>query len=407
MSLLKEFSLKQRKILLLMVLLSLVMILLGFVMDGLQKDTGLTRLRRPLPHESEKEVSFTITYRGEEKDESIFYEGSIGNQKLSEAEGKKAVFEAFSIVEKNLFRDGEDGRQVTSGINIPSDIEGSPVSISMEVNPPDLFLENGDVNEEIVRDMPVEAKLKIKIEYEDIEEEREYALSVVPKAIPKEEKLKRALKKEIDKVLKSDENMEISLPDIVEARQIYYFENKSEVAPIFTGIGIVVVLLAYFYMKNNNDKRKEKREEELKEAYPFFVGRFVILLGAGLNILGIWKKLGEGEGLNESLEEEIRLTLWELGNGKTEREAYENFGRRAGGMKYGKFAAILTENLKMGSSEILKRLEAEAVEAMLEKRNRAREIGEKIGTKLLMPMMLELVLIMLIIMVPAMLSAKT
>ena len=130
----------------------------------------------------------------------------------------------------------------------------------------------------------------------------------------------------------------------------------------------------------------------------------MILLGAGLNIPAIWKKLETGFASNKSLTEEIRLTLWEVGNGKTEREAYENFGKRIGGTQYSKFVSVINQSLKLGSGQLLSRLEAESEAAMFERRNKAKVMGEVADTKLLMPMMLQLVLIMLIIMVPALMA---
>ena len=91
-------------------------------------------------------------------------------------------------------------------------------------------------------------------------------------------------------------------------------------------------------------------------------------------------------------------------NGKTEREAYENFGRRIGGTQYAKLVSVITQSLKLGSGQLLARLEAELEAAMFERRNEAKVMGEMADTKLLMPMMLQLVLIMLIIMVPALMA---
>ena len=134
------------------------------------------------------------------------------------------------------------------------------------------------------------------------------------------------------------------------------------------------------------------------------MGRFVILLGAGLSVSAVWKKLEAGFASNKSLNEEIRLTLWETANGKTEREAYENFGRRIGGTQYAKLVSVITQSLKLGSGQLLARLEAELEAAMFVRRNEAKVMGEMADTKLLMPMMLQLVLIMLIIMVPALMA---
>ena len=49
-------------------------------------------------------------------------------------------------------------------------------------------------------------------------------------------------------------------------------------------------------------------------------------------------------------------------------------------------------------------MQQEAAEAEKQRRDLAKQLGEKAGTKLLMPMMLLLIIVLLIVMVPAFLS---
>ena len=179
---------------------------------------------------------------------------------------------------------------------------------------------------------------------------------------------------------------------------------KEEITGNLVGFALAAIICLFVVFNENNKRKIRDREEELKNGYTEFVGRFVILLGAGLNIPAIWRKLETGFASNKSLTEEIRLTLWEVGNGKTEREAYENFGKRIGGTQYAKFVSVINQSLKLGQGQLLSRLEAESEAAMFERRNKAKVMGEVADTKMLMPMMLQLVLIMLIIMVPALLA---
>lgn len=406
MSLLKNFNPKQRKIMILMFFASVILSISAFVFDYFQSESFLEILIRPDSFEEEKEVTLDIRYEGEGRDENLEYTGILGRRRLTEEEAKRSMKEAFSFVEETMFREGEDKDNVSTGLTIPDNLEGNPVNLSWEAEDGELFLANGDIDSDKVGMETKKTKIVVKAEYGEIEEEREYEIKILPIKLSAEEERRRKIRKELDKALESSKEKEVILPKKILEQEVTYVSPKNEIAPFLTGMSILSVFVGYFYFKNSNDKKKEKRERELKAAYPYFVGRFVILLGAGLNILGIWKKFLEAENFNESLSEEIKITLWEIGNGKTEREAYENFGKRIGGMQYQKFVSILTENLKMGSSQILVRLGTEAREAMLDRKNHAREIGETMGTKLLFPMMLELVLIMLIIMIPAMMAAR-
>lgn len=404
MSLLKEFSKKERVILIIVFIFSILLTILGFVMDAYRKDEEVLSFRRPEAYEEEKEVNFLLKYKEDEEEKTLDYSGVLGERKLLEEEQEKVLMEALDRVEKTMFREGEDYENVKTGLFIPERLEGNPASISWETENGEIFDGSGNINFQKMGIEPIETKLSIKAEYEDREEVREYQIKIHPYELTKGEKEIYLIKKELDKVLESSESEEALLPKKIGDKEVRYITGKKEVSPLLSGMGFLTLFLLYFYFKNRNEKKKIKREEELKEAYPYFVGRFVVLLGAGLNISNIWKRLEKTENFNESLNREIRLTLWEIGNGKVEREAYENFGKRIGGMQYPKFISILTENLKMGSSQILSRLSSEAKDAMVERRNQVKEMGEKMGTKLLLPMMVELLLIMLIIMLPAMMS---
>lgn len=406
MELLKGFDKKQRRMLFLLFILAVVLAIMGFVIDSFKEEGFLKQLERPASYENGREVSMKLRYQGDNGEENLPYRGLLGEKKLSEDELTEKMKEAFRQVEEGMFKEGEDASHVKTGITIPERLAENPILISWEAEEGELFLSNGEISFEKLGREPKKTKLLVRAEYGERKEIREYELTLLPKRLEKEEEERRAIVKELDELLKSKEDEIAILPESIQGRKISYLLPKDSISEELAGFGVILLFSAFFYFKSENERKKEKRERELKEAYPYFVGRFVILLGAGMNLLGIWKKLSETEGFNESLAEEIRLTMLELGNGKTEREAYENFGRRTGGIRYQKFISILTENLKMGSSQILNRLAAEAREAMLDRKNHAREIGETLGTKFLMPMIFELVLIMLIIMLPAMLSTQ-
>lgn len=405
MSLLREFSQKQRRIIGSVIVIAVIATCLGYFLDFGKVGEEVTRLIRPAAYEEAKEVSLTLHYKGGEGEGTYYYKGLLGKRKLGDLEQKTVLREALDFVEKGMLREGETLDGVKTGIMIPDRIDGNPALIRWNVDNQKIFLENGDIRFEQLGSEPVVTKLFVTALYGEREEKREYILKVLPPSLSQEEKNNLFFQHELDRLLDGSEDKEAILPNQIGGFAVSYVREQEGIAESLAGMGILAILFTYAYLKRENKRAKEKREEELKEAYPFFVGRFVILLGAGLNILSIWQKLEKTENFNKSLSREIRLTMWEISNGKAEREAYERFGRRIGGKQYPKFISILTENLKMGSSQILTRLSSEAKDAMLERRNAAREIGEKMGTKFLMPMMVELVLIMLIIMLPAMMSA--
>ena len=87
--------------------------------------------------------------------------------------------------------------------------------------------------------------------------------------------------------------------------------------------------------------------------------------------------------------------------GISERVAYQNMGIRCGLPCVVRFTGLLAQHMKSGAGGLKKALQDETDQALKDRRERARRLGEEAGTKLLFPMILMLILIMLIITIPA------
>ena len=403
MEIYKSFDKKQKKIILAAILISLLGIIAGIVYDSSLKNMEITKLKRPESYENAKAVNFGVEVSGIDDEEQLKYTGQIEAKKIAEDEIQNFLIKTLDQVEKSMFREGESGDRVLTGVNIPSSLQKNPINISFSTSESGVLLENGDINFDLVKEKQL-ITVKLLASYEGREAERNIDITLFPKLMTEEERIRLAVKDEMDNLFAGGENEIIEIPDEVEGHGVKVFIPKEEITGSIAGFTLLLIICLFVGFNENNKKKIKDREEELKNGYTEFVGRFVILLGAGLSVSAVWKKLEAGFASNKSLNEEIRLTLWETANGKTEREAYENFGRRIGGTQYAKFVSVITQSLKLGSGQLLARLEAELEAAMFERRNEAKVMGEMADTKLLMPMMLQLVLIMLIIMVPALMA---
>ncbi len=403
MSIFKSFDKKQRLIIIIVAVISLLGIIAGIVYDSGLTRVELTTITRPKPYEEAENISFGVEVDGIKADEELTYEGQIGVKKLEEGKIDEYLSKTLDTLEANMYREGEGKERVLTGLNIPVRLANNPVDISFSTDEGGILLDNGDLNFEMIKEKR-QVTLKLTASYGEREMSRSLVITVYPRTLTKEEKVKLAVKEKLDSALADGENETITLPAEVEGKRVRAYFPKEEITGNLVGFALAAIICLFVVFNENNKRKIRDREEELKNGYTEFVGRFVILLGAGLNIPAIWRKLETGFASNKSLTEEIRLTLWEVGNGKTEREAYENFGKRIGGTQYAKFVSVINQSLKLGQGQLLSRLEAESEAAMFERRNKAKVMGEVADTKLLMPMMLQLVLIMLIIMVPALLA---
>lgn len=151
----------------------------------------------------------------------------------------------------------------------------------------------------------------------------------------------------------------------------------------------------------------EKRKKELLSDYSEVVSKLTLYMGAGMTIRRAFFKMGEDYKRKEALSrkryvyEEILLLVNELQSGVSETEAYEHLGKRCQLQPYMKLSALLSQNLRKGSNDLLLMLRQEAAGAFEERKNTAKKLGEEAGTKLLMPMMMMLCIVMVIIMFPA------
>lgn len=403
MEIYKSFDKKQKKIILIFLIFSIIAILIGVIYDFNQKNLDIEMLIRPKPYEDNQKVEFNLDITGIENGEKLNYSGDIEAGKLQENEIDNYLYQTLENVEKIMFREGEAKDRVLTGINIPDRLPENPVDISFRTSESEILLANGNINFETVK-AKTTITVSILASYMEKEAAKDIDITVYPKELSDEERIKLAVKEKLDLLLLSNENEVIKLPQEIEGHGIRAYFPKEKLTGEIIVFDVLLMICLFVVFNEKNKKKIKDREEELKNGYTEFIGRFVILLGAGLSISAVWKKLEFGFESNKSLHDEVRLTLWEIGNGKTEREAYENFGKRTGGTKYSKFVSVINQSLKLGSGQLLERLMSESEEAMFERRNRAKVMGEIADTKLLLPMMLQLVLIMLIIMIPALMT---
>lgn len=402
MGIYKTFDKKQKRLILLALILSVFAITAGLIYDGSLTELKLERLKRPEAYEQGEEISFEVEFEGMEEVEPFKYMGEISAVKLREEEIYKALNSALDEVETSMFKQGESVKNIMTGVYIPARLKENPSDINFSVSDRGILLEDGSIARDLKEKK--ETELTVTASYEDIKESRTYRITVLPRQMSTEERLRAELEENLDSLFEADDRGVIALPKEISGNKVSFFIPKEEITGSITGLSLMATVMLFAVFNESNKKKIKAREVQLKDGYADFIGRFVILLGAGLGVSAVWRKLETAFKANKSISEEIKITLREIENGKTEREAYENFGRRIGSTEYIKFSAILNQSLKMGSGQILMRLETEAETAMNERRNLARSKGEEADTKILMPMLLQLVLIIIIVMIPALLA---
>lgn len=291
---------------------------------------------------------------------------------------------------------------ISTDLSFPDYIEGFPFEITINISQGDALNSEG----EIITDKAFFGTLEIMLKKDMFE--KTYVVKV--QGVPNEEIKRRVLKEELLKKLASDSNDGdlVELPKELGGTPVKYKVSGQDKNVAYLLFGFIASFGVILGRHKDVNKEKKKRKQEIADEYPVLLQKMSLYLSAGMNIRNIWitvyedsKKKKESES---PLMQEMGIAVNELKSGIPEIEVYKNFGERTGLPELVRFTALLSQNLKKGSSKLKDLLEEEAKQAYLNRKQRAVKLGEEAGTKLLFPMMLILLDVMIVIIVPAFLS---
>lgn len=371
-----------------------------------REEVAVSFLERPAV--GNRSENLVLNVRPAEGD-SWIWQGEVTAQIYSEEEVDACMELATELIRERLPRPGESLDQVRTGVNLMEEVPEADVSVIWRLSGQDLLDRDGNVRREGIQGEGI-LELTAELQCQGRKEIIRFPIRLVPSPLSEEEQYQQSLREELDRLSAKKETEEIlELPTVWEGKEVFYYlekENRWWVLPL---LAVGVLLLLQVHGKEEERTREKERIEAILLQYPQFVSRFVVLLGAGMNLASVWTRLAaeyeerqkRGGIVTEPLYEEVYQVAIRLHNGEQERRVYEEFGKKTGVPTCQRFASVLTQNLRMGSERILEQLEYEAVQAMEERKNQARSRGEQMGTKLLLPMMVQLLLVLALILLPA------
>lgn len=350
-----------------------------------------------------KVVTLKVVAEEEALPESIIsYEVSSRHYSAEEISDYIEKFE--TECEALILGENESVNQVSYDLQLASTYEGYPMEFEWESGDYSVLDEDGTVYNAALTE-PVTVELTAIITYGEQEFEHSFSLRVCPKEYTFQEKWQQALESAIQK---ADEEQkytgELVLPGEIAGTNVTYTLGEKENPVVYIAFLILASALLFFGKDNDLKKEVEKRKQEMSLVYPEFISKFLILSGAGMSIRNIFYRLSEDNSLGIYLQRELQLLVRDLNNGVLEKDALDRFGKRSGNALYIKFCALIIQNLKKGTGDLLILLKSESEEAFLLRKNHAKQLGEEAGTKLLAPMMIMLAIVMVLIMIPALLS---
>ena len=169
----------------------------------------------------------------------------------------------------------------------------------------------------------------------------------------------------------------------------------------------VVVLIAVFFAPDYELKKKiAQRNLFMRLDFPDFLNKLTLLINAGMTITKAWEKIVLNNQKQTPFYEEVAAVMQDIHRGKPEFQAFEDFARRCRVPEITRFTAVVLQNMKKGSSELVPILRLQANECWEMRKNAAKRLGEEASTKLLLPMMLMFIAILLITATPAILALR-
>lgn len=366
-------------------------------------------IKRPAISEGSKKISLDVHIT--EDDLTVLIDEiqlEIYEEQYNEEELNEQILLAKEYIDSNLLKDNKAFDEIISDLNFVSWIPGTGLSVEWTTEDYQLITRDGKVKNENIND-GIATWVIANITYYDIQIEYVIYLRLLPKVYAKEELVQKELAERIDEI---NENTitedKFQLPDSVGKGKVNWNEKEDSSGLTFLFMGLITAIVIFIASDKDLYEKLEKRNRQLLLDYPEIINKLTLLLGAGMPLANAWHKIVQ-DYKEKSKEkrfayEEMLITSNELMLGISEITAYERFGRRVKLLPYLRFASLIAQNVKKGSSDLLRLLELEGVEAFEERKELAKRIGEEAGTKLLMPMMLMLLVVLVIIIVPAFLS---
>jgi len=354
-----------------------------------------------------KEIMVETEYAGEKEEWMI----SVYPTEYTKEEFEKICNEISQKLPQIILGDNESLEKVNKNLILIEQYESYPITISWQLDDYTYISSDGTVDVSELEEKKEEVVvLTAVLAYGDYERIESFPIRLVPVELSGQEALLEELKAFFSTEERKQKFEDIfHLPQSMDGKAVIVTEKKSEKAMLILLFSMLAGILIYFLQDNDLQKETIKRRQQLLRAYPGFVNKLVLYMGAGMTTkMALEKQLRElsaqrGKEKNY-LREELKLFVHSMENGVSIQEAYERFGERTKVSQYRNLLALLSQNDRKGTKDILKLLEEESKKTFELRKKEAKKLGEQAGTKLLLPMVMMLGIVMVLIMIPAFLT---
>jgi tight adherence protein C len=163
-------------------------------------------------------------------------------------------------------------------------------------------------------------------------------------------------------------------------------------------------ILLYILSDRQLENRYRERTRQLECAFPGFISKLALLVGAGMHVRQAIVRIVRDQGGDNALHRELSVVLEDIEGGMTEQQAYGELAERCRIREIANFTGILLQHVRLGGSQMLFELRRMSSESWDIRKNNARRQGEEAASKLVFPLAVMFIAVIMVSIAPAFLS---
>lgn len=391
--------------------LIITLLLFGAYAGGLLTEGNLSSDNR-IMREAEGGTAKTVLLQAQVADRTEKVALTIQPRSYTQKELEELFEQMGPELEQQILGNNAAADQVRSALCFLEQVEGYPFTLEYEERPYELIGADGKILNEHLTEAGEAVQIGIRVSWEGFSRVYQMQLRILPPLYSEAQRMQKALEESLlQEEANTREQESVILPDKWGDSDVLWKEQSTDNGVLLLLFGALCIPLLWMSAKQKVEKEVKNREKALCAAYPDFVSRLTLLLGAGMTLRAAVYRMVQEERKREQknkkeqtrnyMYEELQILCNEMEAGVPEGQAYLSFGNRCGQQQYRRLVTLLNQNLKKGSKNLIAQLEYETHQALADKRAQAKQWGEEAGSKLLLPMTIMLLIVMIMIIVPA------
>ena len=347
-----------------------------------------------------REETLYLNNNGEE----LIYTLDVSQLQYTEEEFICESNKMFLNLKEDILGENISLENVCFDLTLPEKGNDNVFSIKWKSDTPDVLTSHGKVNVEELKSK-TRVVLTATAEYLEYTNTCTYEITVCPYEGNVESNEIGMVGEVLDSLEMQNRNKKyIEIPDEIDGVKISLTSGKKSKSTLIFCVGFLISFCTLFIGKSKLDEAGKLRDSMLKTQYPAFVNKFWLLLGTGMTIKACVQQVIDDAEEESILIKELEYTINQIESGCDESLAYDELGTRLSLGPYRRLMSHLSQNLRMGTKDLLKLMEEEVRASLELKKEDVKRKGEEASTKLLFPMILLLATVMLIVVLPALIS---